>query len=284
MALHQGESTALLGETGCGKSVLAAGVFGLLPDNTRTDGRIQAFGHDNLLDLPEVGINRLRGRKMVLIPQNPHGSLNPVFSSGWQIAQSLALEPGRKRKQIRSMTLDLLNNVGFRNPEAVAAKFPHQLSGGMAQRVLIAGALAADPLLVIADEPTKGIDAADRNSLLRLMLDRFNGAAMLMITHDLEAASFCNHIAVMYAGELVETGSSHAILSRPRHPYTWGLVQADPVNGMIPMPGSPPRLDDLPDGCRFQDRCSRADSLCRQEHPAMTFSDSPSVRCHHADC
>lgn len=280
--LCRGESTALLGETGCGKSVLASAIFGLLQASARISGTAAGFGHANLLSLTQLQINRLRGRKMVLIPQNPHGSLNPVYKIQWQLAESIRLNQKQNHAQMRDQVIELLEQVGFSHPQQIAGMFPHQLSGGMAQRVLIAVGLATNPNLVIADEPTKGMEAGDRDDVIRLMLNRFQHAAVLLITHDLMAAALCSRIAVMYAGEIVEIRPSGTLLQKPLHPYTQGLVHAHPVNALIPVQGSSPDLTDVPVGCRFHPRCDRADSRCQKKHPSLITTGASSIRCHHA--
>jgi peptide/nickel transport system ATP-binding protein len=317
--LAAGEHTALLGETGCGKSVLAAAVFGLLPPHARTAGTVSGLGSENLLTLTDRLLNRLRGRDMVLIPQNPHGSLNPVFRVVRQLAESIRLSAGRSVTSVpdqpadlsqegsrnrlpariialasrrgrgsnpvrRETPRDLLAKVGFDAPELVERMFPHQLSGGMAQRVLSAAGLAASPQVVFADEPTKGLDSAVRNHCLELLRSRFGKCALVLITHDLKAAVGCERVAVMYAGEIVEICPGGKLLSEARHPYTQGLIAAHPAFGMIPIPGSPPSPLQVLNGCRFYRRCSKAEERCRSEHPQPVPLDSMHwARCFHAD-
>jgi peptide/nickel transport system ATP-binding protein len=315
--LEAGEHTALLGETGCGKSVLAAAVFGLLPEHARTSGVVRGLGHENLLTLTDGVLNRLRGRDMVLIPQNPHGSLNPVFRVGRQLAESIRLNAGRSslvkdrpgnfsregprmglaarfralvRRRGRGWSpvpgetaRGLLAKAGFDAPERVEGLFPHQLSGGMAQRVLTAVGLAAAPRVVFADELTKGLDGAARNHCLELLRSRFGECALLLITHDLKAAVGCDRTAVMYGGEIVETCPGRALLSDARHPYTRGLIGAHPAFGMIPIPGSPPSPLQRIEGCRFHPRCPRGDARCRSEHPRpASFDSNHWAKCFHA--
>jgi peptide/nickel transport system ATP-binding protein len=315
--LAAGEHAALLGETGCGKSVLAAAVFGLLPPNVRTSGTVRGLGSENLLTLTDRSLNRLRGRDMVLVPQNPHGSLNPVFRVGWQLAESIRLNAGRSssvkdqpgnlsregpctglaarflalvRKRGRvgnpvpgETPRGLLAKVGFDAPHSVERMYPHQLSGGMAQRVLSAAGLAAAPQVVFADEPTKGLDRAARNHCLDLLRSRFGKCALLLITHDLKAAVGCDRVAVMYGGEIVESCPGRKLLSDARHPYTRGLVGAHPAFSMIPIPGSPPSPLQRIEGCRFHPRCLRGDARCRWVHPQPVSLDANHwARCFHA--
>jgi peptide/nickel transport system ATP-binding protein len=282
--LAAGEHTALLGETGCGKSVLAAAVFRLLPDTAEVSGQVAGLGHKNLLGLSSRALNRLRGREMVLIPQNPHGSLNPVFRIRTQLAESLRLNRDRAGGGRRVFPEELLACVGFGEPASVASRFPHQLSGGMAQRVLAAAALAGAPSIVFADEPTKGLDEKARDQCLALLHSRFRECCLLLITHDLKAASECHRVVVMYAGEIVEVCPGPDLISSPRHPYRKGLVGAHPAHGLRPIPGWAPSPRNIPEGCRLHPRCERADERCRSLHPPLgPLSSIRSARCFHAD-
>jgi peptide/nickel transport system ATP-binding protein len=281
--LAAGVHTALLGESGCGKSVLAAAVFGLLPSNAEVTGRALSPEYGDLLSLPSRVLNRLRGRQMVLIPQNPHGSLNPVYRVRRQLDESLRLNRQTAGAGRRSPE-ELLSWVGFSDPEWVGSLFPHQLSGGMAQRVLTAAGLAGAPSIVIADEPTKGLDDDARRQCLELLRSRFRKCSLLLITHDLDAASECHRVAVMYAGEIVELCGGTDLLAEARHPYTRGLVGAHPAHGMKPIPGWAPGPGQVRTGCRFHPRCDRADQRCRSVHPQlMSLSSTRSVRCFHAE-
>ncbi len=277
-----GEHTALLGESGCGKSALALAIFGLLPKTALVSGVVRGLGFDNLLALPQSAINRLRGRAMVLIPQNPHGSLNPVFRTGRQVAESVYLNACRRPADLRSETHRLLRVAGLPDPQAVARMFPHEISGGMAQRVLLAAGLAGRPIVVVADEPTKGIDPEVRKACMTQLLGGFRESAMLLITHDLEVACVCERAAVMYAGEIVELGPGREVLLAPRHPYTQGLIRAHPRCGLNPLPGEAPALSDLPTGCRFHPRCERADGICGHTPPPLRGDGRRFVRCFHA--
>jgi peptide/nickel transport system ATP-binding protein len=276
------EHTALLGETGCGKSILALAILGLLPVNAFVEGMIRGLGHTDLLALPPKAINALRGRRMVFIPQNPHGSLNPVFRTKRQLAESIRLVHRDRPAGIMARVHDLLSRTGFTNPEKVAGLYPSQLSGGMAQRILISSALAGAPDLIIADEPTKGLDPAIADQCLNLLTSSFKDAAMLLITHDLAAAAGCDRAAVMYAGEIVECGPAGEVFKRPLHPYTRALIAAHPANGLEPIPGSAPGLATMPCGCRFHPRCAEADRRCGDIHPALSGNGQRWVRCFHA--
>jgi peptide/nickel transport system ATP-binding protein len=282
MELRPATCTALLGETGCGKSVLALAIFGLLPVNALVSGCISGLGHADILSLPPKRINGLRGRAMVLIPQNPHGSLNPVFRIEKQLTEAIRLIARKKSAGMRTAALGLLSKTGFSAPDKIAALYPHQLSGGMAQRVLLSAGLAGTPELVIADEPTKGLDDETATRCLHLLKTSFGTAAMLLITHDLKAAAICDEVALMYAGEIVEQGPADKVMADPRHPYARGLVAAHPSNGLHPISGSAPGLSEMPKGCRFHPRCPRADSRCVSEHPSLTARGNRWVRCFHA--
>lgn len=279
--------TAIIGETGCGKSVLVAAIAGILPDNAITQGEISwenaALSHKLLLDI--------RGKDLSLIPQNPLGSLNPVLTAGFQVSEALLrANPCQAKASVSNQVLDLFHAVGFSRPETIYHSYPHQLSGGMAQRVLLAAAMAGRPKLIIADEPTKGLDLKTRNQNVILLHQIVSDSALLLITHDIEVAATCSLIAVMYAGEIVEIGLSEEILSAPLHPYTLQLLSSHPTNGLIPIPGSPPNMSSLPDGCRFAARCSRwkklsnnARKICITTHPALKTQKAYSfVRCWHA--
>lgn len=279
--------TAIIGETGCGKSVLAAAVAGILPDNANMQGQLtwenEPLSQQLLLDI--------RGKDLSLIPQNPLGSLNPVLTAGFQVSESiLRANPFYTKKLVYNQVLDLFRATGFANPKAIYQSYPHHLSGGMAQRVLLAAAMASRPKLIIADEPTKGLDLETRNQNVLLLHQVFENSAILLITHDIEVAATCCLIAVMYAGEIVEIGQSEAILTTPLHPYTLQLLNSHPSRGLTPIPGSPPNMSNLPAGCRFADRCSlwkklnsTAKKICLTAHPALEpRKASSSARCWHA--
>lgn len=280
--LEQSSRTAILGETGCGKSVMAMALFRLLPANASTGGRILFNGATDLLRLDAHIMRQLRGDAMVLAPQNPMGYLNPVFSVGFHLRETIRRIDGLPKQKIRARALALLAQVGFRNPEDLAARYPHQLSGGMAQRVLLAISLAGQPALVVADEPTKGLDIRSRDHYLALTRKLYARAAFLMITHDLAAARSCQRIMIMYAGRIVEEGPAVQILEIPQHPYTKGLIAAHPEHGFKAIPGRPPQLSDEDPGCAFHPRCAKRSGICRRQLPDMRQKRSGRVRCWHA--
>lgn len=269
---------AVIGESGCGKTVMALAVMGLLPRQAMVRGNV--FYNDiDLMVTPERLLAELRGRETVLVPQDPLSHLNPVFSVGAQAAESVRRCGVSRKRRVRERVLELLELVGFTNPAEIFRSYPHELSGGMAQRVILAIGLAGKPRLVIADEPTRGLDTAARESYLALIKKLYKRSALLVITHDLEVAASCDHIMVMYAGEVVESGPLETVLAEPLHPYTAGLLAALPESGMKPIAGQTPGLAELPAGCRFHPRCDRAVDICRSSHPDLGFMDGRAVRC-----
>jgi peptide/nickel transport system ATP-binding protein len=280
--LQRSSRTAILGETGCGKSVMAMALFRLLPENASIAGRIHLNGAMDLLQLDPQALRQLRGNTMVLAPQNPMGYLNPVFSVGFHVRETIRRINGLPKQKIGARSLDLLEQVGFGDPEDVAASYPHQLSGGMAQRVLLAISLAGEPALVVADEPTKGLDIHARDHYLALTRELYARAAFLMITHDLAAARSCQRIMIMYAGRIVEEGPATQLLENPQHPYTKGLIAAHPEHGFRAIPGKPPRLSDREAGCAFHSRCDEKSDICRRHLPEVRTIQQCRVRCWHA--
>jgi len=272
----------LIGETGCGKSVLGLSVLRLLPRNTEVKGKVFYKGRD-ILKLTGEEMRRLRGKEMALIPQNPSTSLNPVLKIGTQIAESLQLHRQLSREKAWQAAIDMLQSLNLPKPKKRVEEYPHQLSGGMKQRVLAAIGIAGEPSLLIADEPTKGLDALIRvqvvDVLRQLVLQ--TGAAMLLITHDLKvAAGLCDELAVMYAGEIIEHGPAGQLLSSPQHPYTRGLIASLPGNGLRPVKGFSPSLINLPVGCKFHPRCPFAIKACTEERPRLVEIEAGrKVRC-----
>jgi peptide/nickel transport system ATP-binding protein len=287
-SIERGETFALLGESGCGKSVTALSVLRLLPPAARiVSGNVKFKGED-LLALPEISMRGLRGSSIAMIFQEPMTSLNPVLSVGTQIGEPLAQHRRLSGKQLQRHVLDLLDAVGIPDPRRVMDAYPHQLSGGMKQRVMIAIALACEPALLIADEPTTALDVTIQAQVLELLreLQRKNGMALLFITHDLGVvAEMAHRVGVMYAGEIVEMASRETFFQTPRHPYSQKLFDSVPrldkrgqVLAMIP--GSVPRLDSAFIGCRFASRCEFAWQRCRVETPGWTVLENGGARCH----
>lgn len=270
LSLSEGDSLCLIGESGCGKTVMGMAVMGLLPKNAKVTGTISYKGQD-LVSAPEQTLQQIRGQEIAMISQNSANSLNPVMTVGDQIAESLLIRQICSRKEAHEKTLRLLGSLGFEDPGPAAGRYPHEFSGGMRERILIALALICDPRIIIADEPTSGLDAQVKTQILRLIKERVaNGRTLFLITHDLGAAAFLStRLAVMYAGEILETGPTKEVLARPFHPYTQGLLASLPSAGLHPIPGISPSPAHFPPGCRFSDRCPAVRDRCRREHPVM---------------
>jgi peptide/nickel transport system ATP-binding protein len=280
LQIGETERVGLIGETGCGKTVLGMSIIRLLLPSARIAGRIIYRGRD-LLGLSEDEMRLLRGREIAMILQNPTTSLNPVLKVGDQIAEVIRLHRGLDKDAAKSEAVQMLDAAMIPEPSKRADQYPHELSGGMKERVMIAMGLAGQPSFVIADEPTKGLDAVTKEEIIKLIGDMTADRSMLMITHDLNAAGeACDRIAVMYAGELLEVAPAQAILSDPSHPYTQGFIRSLPSHGLHPITGSSPSLIEPPTGCRFHPRCPRAKDICKREHPPMiSLGKAASVRC-----
>ncbi len=288
-AIAKGETFALLGESGCGKSATAQGIMRLLPAAGRIlDGSIRLDG-EALLTLPEADMRAYRGGRMAMIFQEPATSLNPVLTIGRQIGEVLERHRRLVGQAATGRMLELLRLVGIADPERRLGEYPFQLSGGMKQRVMIAIALAGEPELLIADEPTTALDVTVQAQILDLLagLQAERGMGMLLITHDLGVvARMAHRIGVMYAGELVEVASRQEFFTRPRHPYTQALFAALPEVSrrglrLTTIPGQVPVLSAMPTGCRFADRCAHVMAQCRSESPAWrAVGDGHVVRCH----
>jgi oligopeptide/dipeptide ABC transporter ATP-binding protein len=272
--MHAGEILGLVGESGSGKSVSAIAILGMI----RRPGRILAgsirFEGIDLLRLSEDEMRRYRGRRIAMIPQSYRTALNPVISAGRQISRLFEIHEGCSRAAARRRALELLDLVGVADPARRMQQYPHQLSGGMCQRVMIAMALATSPQLLIADEPTTGLDVSIAARILDLLRDlsKRTGAAILLITHDLGVvAQTCQRVAVMHAGQLVETAPVRELFRSPAHPYTRALVRSIPRIDievkLEPVPGTIPSLRHPPTGCRYQNRCPHAMEICRRDKP-----------------
>ncbi len=284
LSLDAGDSCALVGESGCGKTVLGMAILRLLPANATVEGMVH-FGGLDLASLGDSEMRRIRGGEIGMIPQNSAMALNPVLSIGRQVAESLVLHRGISQKEAEATVLALLQRMGIPEVEQALKRYPHEFSGGMRERVLVAMVLACDPPLVIADEPTSGLDILVRHQTLGLLREQSRDKTLLLITHDLGSAHvLCQQIAVMYAGEIVESGSTEDVLSLPMHPYTQGLLASVPSAGLHPIPGMSPPSGCFPAGCRFCIRCPSFTSRCRLEHPPLKKVDGIRlVRCHRYD-
>ncbi len=280
LSIGQGQTLGLVGESGCGKSVTALSIMRLVqPPGRIVSGQIH-FGRDNLVALTPQEMRRIRGNRISMIFQEPMTSLNPVFRVGDQICEAIKLHQDISRREAMKMSVAMLTKVGIPEPKQRAREYPHQMSGGMRQRVMIAMALSCNPALMIADEPTTALDVTIQAQIMRLMnelKEDFN-ASILLITHDLGViADMAQSVAVMYAGKIVEYADVIPLFKTPRHPYTIGLMDSIPkMNKPIPInrklktiPGVVPSLLGLPAGCSFQDRCERAFEPCRRESPSL---------------
>lgn len=283
LELEEGENLGLIGETGSGKTVLGIAIVRLL-NGAEVEGRIEYLGRD-FLKLNEVEMQKMRGKEISVIFQNPTTSLNPVLKVGEQIAESIRLNEDLDGTHAKKRAVQILELVGISDALHWADRYPHQLSGGMAERVMIALGLACNPRLVIADEPTKGLDVKVKMQVVGVMREMCKDKSLLLITHDLGAAAeICNRIAVMYGGEILEMAKTEEIFRRPFHPYTKGLLRSLPIMGLRPIKGMSPSLIDLPSGCRFHPRCDLADEICRREHPDLVeLEDGHHVRCFRYD-
>jgi len=283
LSMESGEVLGLVGETGSGKSVIGQAIMRLLPTSAKIDGTILFEGNE-LTTLPDHLMHALRGRFISLVPQNPSGSLDPLVRNGMQIGE-IFIERGIVKKAAWEKVCTLLDAVGLLPAEQIAQGYPHELSGGMRQRLTTSIAIAEHSRLIIADEPTKGLDYHARETTARVLseIKKRDNASLLIITHDLYLAEcICDRIAVLYAGEIVEIGPSQQIFAYPRHPYTQALIRAIPKNGLVPLDGQSPSLMALPEGCSFADRCSCHSEICTKEHPDLIQkSIEGGVRCHH---
>src|SRR5215207_10219575 len=292
--LRRGETLAIVGESGSGKSVAARSIMRLNPEsNTIVRGGEIVFEGEDLLKLSEKRMLDIRGPKIAMVFQDPMTSLDPTMRVGRQIIESLKQHLGMSGSRAAERAVELLELVGIPNAEERLKQYPHQFSGGMRQRVVIAIALACDPQVLIADEPTTALDVTIQAQILDLLreLQEKIGTSVILITHDLGVvASTADRIAVMYAGKIVETGTVREIFYNPQMPYTWGLLSSIPLptadrsQDLIPIPGSPPDMSDPPEGCPFTARCPYAMRVCSTEFPEYTtFSAEHKAACwlHH---
>ncbi len=283
-----GETLGLVGESGCGKTLTCLAVMGLLGAPVSMAGGVIRFqGH--ALDGGDPAMRRCLSQGVGMIFQNPMTGLNPVRSVGWQVAEAYQIRTRAPRRRARDKAVELLDLVGIPEPRRRARDYPHQLSGGQQQRVMIAMAIAGDPRLLLADEPTTALDVTVQAQILDLLsrLQREIGMAMLFVTHDLGlVARMADRVAIMYAGRVVETGPADALFARPRHPYTRGLLDSLPlidedVPRLSPIEGAVPPLTAMPPGCAFAPRCARRSDRCGVETPDLAATDSGQIACHH---
>lgn len=279
--LGEGEILALVGESGCGKSVIAHAVARLLPPLADVSGSIRFQGRD-LLALPEEKLVGVRGDRIGIILQNPSLALNPLHTVGRQVAEPLQAHRGEGKERALQGAARALSRLGFGDPDGTMALYPSMCSGGMNQRFVTAASTILDPPLLIADEPTKGLDRERVAEIAEELegLARERGAALLLITHDIGVArSVADRVAVCYAGEIVETGPACSVLSAPHHPYTVGLLGSSSEGGFVPIPGSSPSPISPPSGCRFHPRCPHRADRCAREHPESILIGDHETRC-----
>ncbi|MBE7418659.1 MAG: ABC transporter ATP-binding protein [Ideonella sp.] len=281
MTVEEGEVLGIVGESGSGKSVSSLAVMGLVAANGTVSANRMSFAGRNLLGLSRRERRAITGRDVAMIFQEPMTSLNPCFTVGFQLIEGMRTHLGGSRRELRRRAAGLLDQVGIPDPETRLRAFPHQLSGGMSQRVMIAMALACNPRLLIADEPTTALDVTVQAQIFDLLreLQRDNGTAILMITHDMGAvAEMADRVMVMYAGRVIEQGSVEQVLHTPRHPYTQGLIECLPELGssqlderpeLIEIAGVVPSIWELGSGCAFRERCPHAMPRCAHEVPPM---------------
>ena len=286
--LGEGTTLGLVGESGCGKSVTAFSVLRLIEPPGSIDGGSISYRGRDLLKLDDEDMRKVRGGEIAMIFQEPMTSLNPVFRIGYQVSETIRLHLGKSKAEARERAIDLLNQVGIPNAGKRYDSYPHELSGGMRQRVMIAMALSAEPSILIADEPTTALDVTIQAQILDLLLqlqaDR--NMSLLLITHDLGiVANLADRIAIMYAGEVVESGTTEQIFNAPLHPYTIGLFEAIPRIGrddsrMKTIPGTVPAITSTPRGCVFHPRCFRGSDEClRDDIPLLEKEGRHCVRC-----
>jgi peptide/nickel transport system ATP-binding protein len=290
LRIQKGKTLGVVGESGCGKSVTSLSIMGLLPKSVGkiSSGAILFEGKD-LAKLSESEMQKIRGNRIAMIFQEPMTALNPVFTAGEQVMEVFETHRGMNRAQAREAALTMLNKVRIPDPERRLDEYPHQMSGGMKQRIMIAMALACEPALIIADEPTTALDVTIQAQILRLMqeLQRETGTAILFITHDLSViAEVADHVVVMYAGQVIESADVMTLFDAAAHPYTQGLLNSIPKHGQtkaIPLqaiPGVVPSLRKRPVGCSFQERCSLRQEECSKAAPQLKpLSDGHSVAC-----
>ena len=291
MTVDYGESVGIVGESGSGKSVSMLSVVGLLPVNAHVNADSIMFDGRELTTMDEREKRKMHGSEIGMVFQDPMTSLNPLHTIGMQLMEPIKLHMGLNKAQARERALEMLKLVNIPSPESRLKQYPHEFSGGMRQRVMIAIALACNPKLIIADEPTTALDVTIQAQILELMQGLKNqlNTSIIMITHDLGViASMCSRIVVMYGGCVAETGTTREIFYSPKHPYTWGLLRSIPKAQMdgthsklLPIPGTPPDMLRPPKGCPFAPRCPYAMQVCREYMaPETVLSDTHRVSCH----
>jgi oligopeptide/dipeptide ABC transporter ATP-binding protein len=286
-SVEAGETLGLVGESGCGKTTTCHSIFRILPPGAEVMGGSVTFAGEDLMQKSPRDMRRIRGRDMAMILQDPMASLNPLFTIFDQVAEPAYFHRGLRRQPLRRRVVDLLHMVRIPSPDTRMHEYPHQMSGGMRQRIVGATALAGGPKLIIADEPTTNLDVTIQLQYLNLLKDlqRQTGVALIFVTHDLGiVAKMCDRVAVMYAGKIVEQGAVRTIYNHPQHPYTEGLIKSVPRIGskadLYAIPGQPPDLANLPPGCAFAPRCREALAVCCRDEPEeIALADGHTSRC-----
>lgn len=291
LTLEYGESLGIVGESGSGKSVSMLSIMGLLPQNANIAADSILFDGRELMNMDEREKRKMHGSEIGMVFQDPMTSLNPLHTIGYQLTEPIRIHMGYNKTQARERALEMLKMVNIPSPESRLKQYPHEFSGGMRQRVMIAIALSCNPKLIIADEPTTALDVTIQAQILELMQDlkKKLNTSIIMITHDLGViASMCSRIIVMYGGCVAEIGTTREIFYSPKHPYTWGLLRSIPkaqLDGghakLVPIPGTPPDMLRPPKGCPFAPRCPYAMQVCRDYMaPQTVLSDTHMVSCH----
>ncbi len=289
LTIAPGEILGVVGESGAGKSLTGAAIIGLLdPPGRIAAGEIHLAGR-RIDNLPYDQMRRVRGREIGAVFQDPLTSLNPLYTVGQQLVETITTHLNLSAAQARQRAIELLASTGIPAPEARVDQYPHQFSGGMRQRVVIALALAAQPKLIVADEPTTALDVSIQAQIIALLKQvcREQGAAVMLVTHDMGViAESCDRVAVMYAGRVAEIGPVADVIHRPAHPYTAGLMGAIPAmdedrERLLQIDGAMPRLTAIPPGCAFHPRCERATERCRQERPELAVAGATQAACWH---
>lgn len=290
--VDEGETIGVVGESGSGKSVTMLSVMGLLPRYARVSADTLLFGGQDLTNAPPKEIRELSGSQIGMVFQDPMTSLNPLFTVGNQLTEVLKIHKRLNKSEAYNRSLEILRTVDMPDPEGRMKQYPHELSGGMRQRVMIAIAIACNPRLMIADEPTTALDVTIQAQILDLIshLQLKRNMATILITHDLGViAGMCSRVLVMYGGRIVEEGTSREVFYKPKHPYTWGLLRSIPQRTgsrqkLIPIPGSPPDLIAPPPGCPFAPRCPHAMNICNSAMPEhRPLSDTHRISCYLLD-
>jgi peptide/nickel transport system ATP-binding protein len=285
--VNKGETLGIVGESGCGKSMTALSIMQLLPDKAKLEGEVK-LENEAITSYSKKQMEKIRGNQISMIFQDPLTSLNPLHTIGKQINEALLLHTTLSKRERKKRVIELLKEVGLPRAEELTNEYPHQLSGGMRQRVMIAIAMACRPQVLICDEPTTALDVTVQAQILELMnrLKKENDMGIMMITHDLGVvAEVCNRVMVMYAGKVVEAAEVNELFTNPKHPYTKGLLHSIPKLGgkkqkLGSIPGTVPSPDQMPVGCRFADRCNEAMEICRQKQPDNYFiKESHSAAC-----